>query len=383
LEYVSPVDSNLICAICQCPFNQPMQLVCDHTFCNDCLKQCFKNQEGTTRICPACRGPIEILNFKSKTRKSPRYVIQMLDDLLVRCPNSKAGCESHVKRGEIEDHVDKYCDYSVLECSDDECTQGIWRKYSEQGCLHFMTMCEDCGESMMQKDIFEHQEKTCLKRFIRCQHCSDELAKPHLKQHLASICPMVPARCTGQPFGCPFEGTRATVNAHVISCVIATMAPYLSTQKAAFEEQDKANKVLQRKLDLFEGGLTAMQNILYSDNPPTAASSASRAAETSIDTPMTETGAMAVDIPNRHSQQGMSTGTPPFDTPISHLLSLHESLREELSRLENTIAELDSRTTVMILNEGQRSKDEMTHANAAINSMRMQLHWLMSTRLQQ
>lgn len=37
---------------------------------------------------------------------------------------------------------------------------------------------------------------------------------------------------------------------------------------------------------------------------------------------------------------------------------------------------------MMIINENQRVKDEMLHANAAINSMRMQLHWLTSARLQ-
>ena len=37
---------------------------------------------------------------------------------------------------------------------------------------------------------------------------------------------------------------------------------------------------------------------------------------------------------------------------------------------------------MMIINENQRVKDEMLHTNAAINSMRMQLHWLTSARLQ-
>jgi hypothetical protein len=38
---------------------------------------------------------------------------------------------------------------------------------------------------------------------------------------------------------------------------------------------------------------------------------------------------------------------------------------------------------MMIINESQRSKDEMLHVNAAISNMRMHLQWVVSATLQQ
>ena len=36
----------------------------------------------------------------------------------------------------------------------------------------------------------------------------------------------------------------------------------------------------------------------------------------------------------------------------------------------------------MVMNESLRAKEDMAHMNAAVGSLRVQLHWLMSARLQ-
>jgi hypothetical protein len=88
--------------------------------------------------------------------------------------------------------------------------------------------------------------------------------------------------------------------------------------------------------------------------------------------------------PNDPSQTPFQNPTqPPFDSQIHHLLTLHDSLREEVSRIANALTECEGRTNMMVINESQRVKDEMLHTNAAINGMRMQLHWLMSATLHQ
>lgn len=81
-------------------------------------------------------------------------------------------------------------------------------------------------------------------------------------------------------------------------------------------------------------------------------------------------------------ESSTSTSDQPFDSPTHHLLSMHESLREELERVTRLITDLDGRISMMVMNENLRLKEDMTHMNAVISSMRMQLQWLTSARLQ-
>ncbi|KAL1886672.1 hypothetical protein Plec18167_000605 [Paecilomyces lecythidis] len=70
-------------------------------------------------------------------------------------------------------------------------------------------------------------------------------------------------------------------------------------------------------------------------------------------------------------------------TATTYLLSLHESLRDEVSQLSHAITDLDARASMAIMNESLRIKEDMAHTNAALNSVRMQVHWLMNPRLHQ
>lgn len=154
------------------------------------------------------------------------------------------------------------------------------------------------------------------------------------------------------------------------------MAPFLEKQRRELEDERAAREAFQRKIQIFEGGLSSIQEMLYS--APSAA----------VSGPSTDDGRRPrLDLATTPSPGSPDRGLPagpeaPFDTPIQHVLSLHEALREELSRLENTMAEHEARTTMMMINEGQRQREEQAHANAAINTMRAQLHWLLSSRLQ-
>lgn len=185
------------------------------------------------------------------------------------------------------------------------------------------------------------------------------------------MCPEVPTVCSGQPYGCHFSGKRNAVNDHALHCPIATMTPFLQRQQSEYEEQRAAHDSLQRKVQILEGGFTAMQNILYSAPSSTSTANAPPHLDISASHPASPNEALS------------AAPEAPFDTPTQHLLSLHESLRDELTRIEQALTDLDARSAMMLVNESQRNREEMAHANAAINSMRAQLHWLMSARLQQ
>ena len=41
-EFVSKVDDDLFCVICHSPLKDPVQTICGHRFCKECLEEHFK-----------------------------------------------------------------------------------------------------------------------------------------------------------------------------------------------------------------------------------------------------------------------------------------------------------------------------------------------------
>jgi len=133
------------------------------------------------------------------------------------------------------------------------------------------------------------------------------------------------------------------------------------------DDQGGEMKLLRQKNTVFEVGLAAIQSLM---------------GDALLTSGATRFGLPAISLSAASRSATTSEEAPPFDSATHHLLSLHESLREELHRLSATIAELDTRSSMMIMNESLRLKEDMTHINGVVGSMRMQLQWLTSARLQ-
>ena len=73
----------------------------------------------------------------------------------------------------------------------------------------------------------------------------------------------------------------------------------------------------------------------------------------------------------------------PYASPEHHLLSLHESLREEVRRVADALHELEGRHSMLILNENLRLKEEMAYLGGQMNGVARQVGWLTSARLQE
>ena len=159
------------------------------------------------------------------------------------------------------------------------------------------------------------------------------------------------------------------------------MAPHFRDQQARIERNEARMEPLARKVSILEDGLTNITNMLY----PSNANDASFPVADHLDPndAATEFRAPSASFPHVTQSNDSSSSQPPFDSQVHHLLTLHDNLREEVSRIANTLTEVEGRTNMMVINESQRNKDEMLHTNAAINNMRMQLHWLMSATLHQ
>ncbi|KAF2813572.1 uncharacterized protein BDZ99DRAFT_259266 [Mytilinidion resinicola] len=383
LEYVPKCDSNLVCLICQCPFDIPTMLACDHVFCRECLDHAFRAQDHRSKRCPTCRTHVDP---KKEPIPVPRILLSMLEDLMVKCPNTKAGCTWLNKRDGVQNHVDLYCGFSTVECPAGDCRFSVLQKDFHKGCLHYTVSCELCYTSIMKKDLEEHQRTVCAQRMIKCPHCEVEMLRLDLKVHIKDVCQFAPTACPGAIVGCGHTCDRRFVPAHAKTCSMATMAPFFQAQKTRLDDQEAAQKLLQRKVDILEGGFTNISNIVYPTNSSDDSSfPVTNPLDPNAAEPLPETPDFRLP-PASFPPPAASTNNPPpppFDISTHHLLSLHESLREEVGRIANDLASLEGRTHLLILNENQRAKEEMLHTSAAINSLRTQVHWLLSARLQQ
>ncbi|CAA9958285.1 TRAF signal transducer [Pyrenophora teres f. maculata] len=400
LEYVAEPDSNLVCLICHAPFEKPVQLSCEHYFCRECLDHAWRPQPNGRRTCPTCRHAVET---DKDIRPVPKIIETMLDELVVKCPNTKAGCNWVDQRVNVHDHVMLYCEYTPVECSATDCRLQTTQKDFHLGCLHYTVSCEDCHISIVKRDLEvcppssfielslntvtqEHQRSLCENRMTSCTLCSTQVLRLDLKPHINNDCPKHIISCQGSIVGCKFHAERAQVMLHEPACAMATMAPHFREQQARIERNEARMEPLTRKVGILEDGLTNITNYLYPSNGNDASFPVTDpldANDTDPQAPTPDFRLPPASFPPVAPGNDSNPAQPPFDSQVHHLLTLHDSLREEVSRIANALTDLDGRTNMMIINESQRSKDEMLHVNAAISSMRMHLQWVVSATLQQ
>lgn len=395
LDYVGTYDSNLMCPICRCPFVDPIVLTeCDHCFCRDCIRQSWSaqyNPLGPRGDCPSCRTPAK-LGPRSATTK---ILANILDELTVKCPKHEQGCTVEVKRGEVQDHANIYCGFALVECPAEDCLLGVRRKDVTQGCLHFGVSCLDCRLELQRSDLETHWQADCRDRKVNCDLCNLQIFYRDLSQHSQSSCSAISIPCPGKAFGCSSHGTRAQADAHAETCTFARLAPILTAQQQRMDEQETAQKSMSHKLEILETGFCTMQDILNrpfnSTDPDTSSADETHIpflprSNSFLSIADSTSHLSASDPPNLPLDSSSApVSTPlgaPYTSPLHHLLSMHENLREEFSRLTAALAELDGRHSMQTLNENLRTRDEITYIGAQVAGLSRQVHWLTSAQLQ-
>lgn len=183
------------------------------------------------------------------------------------------------------------------------------------------------------------------------------------------ICPDVEINCAAKTIGCKYQSTRTKVLNHETECVLAAFLPAWKAIGQTVKNQTTTIQGLQRRNFDLETGIAALQSLLGDITDPASTS-------------RTQPSATVSTAIREASSTMSSLDMPPFDSATHHLLSLHESLREEVDRLSGAVSALDAKSSMMIMNESLRIKEDLAHTNAVIGSMRMQLQWLTSARLQ-
>ncbi|KAJ5770405.1 Zinc finger RING-type [Penicillium nucicola] len=374
LDFVSDYDSHLMCPICHCPFVDPVRLQCDHVFCQSCLSSAintFRSADSDEFPCPSCRTPT-----REVSTSVPRLLINMCDEIRVRCPLITEGCHEIVPRGHVQSHVEKYCGYRLVPCPDDSC-DGLIRNKDiglDGKCIHVLRQCPRCEEDVMEQDYEEHDKKLCPVLETSCVDCETVVARKSFNEHVEA-CPEVIVPCAAAKYACPVKVRRADIGMHEQSCPLITMIPYFEVQNTRLNSLELSMRHLQQRNEIFEDGLANIRSTLV-ESARIGASAASSGQSATAGREQTSAHAET----NRDDPTDISSSVFSSNA-TTYLLSLHESLREEVEQIKHNLTDLDARASMALMNECIRMKEDMAHTNAAVNSVRMQVQWLMNPRL--
>ena len=155
------------------------------------------------------------------------------------------------------------------------------------------------------------------------------------------------------------------------------MGPYFETQNTRLKSLESSMRHLQQRNEIFEDGLANIRSTLVESTHLGANSQSGGHSTQSSREQQPSTRDVHTDDPADIAASVFSSNA------TTYLLSLHESLREEVNQLSHAITDLDARASMAIMNECLRMKEDIAHTNAAVNSVRMQVQWLMNPRLHQ
>lgn len=353
LEYVGTVDENLMCPVCHTPLIDPITTVCDHVFCNDCFEQAY-------RVSPTCPVDRTRLRPPNHTTSTARIITNQLDALEVKCSNSDAGCGKTLARSMAQNHVDRYCGYSLVKCPEETCEGKVARKDLNKGCLHWLATCPDCKESLFEVEMEQHRARHCRERVASCEKCHAEYLRIESEAHTQE-CPDAIAPCKWSQYGCEHQSKRRALQYHAIECHFRFMGPIvdslkqevtkLSTEVQTLNERDKAKDRRIRFLESYKNAPS-----IYNEAPLDLST-----------------------IPDHAA----SHETAPYDSRDQYLLSLLETQESKVDQLSVGITELEAKQTVMLFNETIPIKEQLAELRSAQSVIACHVRWLMNLRLQE
>jgi len=163
------VNLELICCICTCILEDPVESPCRHVFCSQCIKTWLSNQKS----CPHCRAPVHKRDLQS--------VVPLLKNIIskqkIYCDNKSRGCSECVSLESLQGHIAS-CAYGLVACTYEGCNVRVLRKdhkahteacakrtvMCELGCEMFLTLGEQNSHNCIQALRSHFQGKLVLSR---------------------------------------------------------------------------------------------------------------------------------------------------------------------------------------------------------------------------
>lgn len=394
LKYFDDTD-HLNCPICQQPFLSPVTTICGHTFCKECIEECFKansisSDEPEKGFCPLDRTAIDATDVNDLF-PAPLIVTNMVDDLRVGCLNEERGCVWKGHRWEINHHVSHDCEYTRVYCNgirtketeaprDTEATDGddgedspdtspepiqflckilTERRFlddADSQCVHKVFKCDLCEEEITKINQQLHLDLDCSQNYAKCEVCdNDMIQRKNIEKHRTNCLKSGRFVCTANEIGCTWSGdTEPSLENHLQNgnCQLSQLFPYFKKLENQMNDVVDENKVLKKQINLILDGIVQgkVTNLGYNQN-------------------IEEIGSFARDL----DQDRMVN--------ISYEV---ERLRSELDEkvnpfIERESGEVSSRQNIInnLVNDNFLMKDEMNLQRALLNSIRKQVQFFM------
>lgn len=386
---------HLMCPICQSVLVQPHTTECGHTFCKECLdkvQSAFEDidlhqprQDGYLAdadlealralkfshrlpfLCPIDRKVLKL----EDTRPAPFVISSMVDDLQVKCPNE--GCSFQDKRWLLSKHLETHCDFVLVPCggplggtglsgvdlSDtdlsgtvtDDLERETTPDTTENGPLAYTRYCE---RQVLRK---ARRPNRCVHVEIECPSgCGHTCAELALEEHLQECkqgeaseqseltnIPSEPIRCIAHGFGCEFETTDKDPNlmeTHQKSCIYSTIKQMNDGLCAKIEHANLENSTLRAEVERL-----SRANAMMHDQQEETALTNSR---------------IKVN-----------------ESEVAYVSLQCERLRRDVERLLATTDDSHLRQSEVFMRE---MSDEVALLRTGLNTVRNQLHFLLSER---
>lgn len=211
--YRDTVNANLICCICRHPFIEPTStLTCGHTFCLECIREALSH----TPQCPVDRSSLRLDDL----RPAHTIIRNLVDELLVECPNRAKGCTETPQRHTATIHERDVCGYTPVPCPSKKCNSRPLRKdlaTHQATCDRRSIKCPACLQTISLADAQAHADE-CPRGVVGCSDCGLELSREELAGH-TDTCPLSTVLCTYATVGCGWVGIREDLESiHLLSC---------------------------------------------------------------------------------------------------------------------------------------------------------------------
>ncbi|RLV96368.1 hypothetical protein JA1_000248 [Spathaspora sp. JA1] len=294
---------HLNCPICQQPFIEPLTTICGHTFCKECIYECFKKSKRPRNsenelcgFCPLDRTPLDSANVNDLF-PAPLIISNLIDDLKVYCLNHERGCDWTGSRWALERHVVVDCAQTGIKCNGTrqdgtKCELIVERKFFDQDkdmpvgkdedeickeskdteCIHQKFECEHCNEQITKITLTNHLETECLFNFKTCELCgNDMIPEKNLGKHQENCIKIGRLKCPAHELGCKWIGSNETsLEIHLANgnCQLYLLLPAFNCIQEKMTSLTCENEYLQKQINkildsIIQGKIT---NLGYSES---------------------------------------------------------------------------------------------------------------------
>ncbi|OZJ03895.1 hypothetical protein BZG36_03953 [Bifiguratus adelaidae] len=284
----------------------------------------------------------------------------MVNELLVYCPQKEQGCVYSCQRQWIGHHLREECLYVFQACQLEECHEKILKKDLSdhvENCPQRKVECALCHDKMRFKNYESHRQ-VCPAEDVQCQHCKMEMPRGEHEKHLLE-CQELIIPCLYADLGCSWTGLRKERGEHLLDCLYEKLKGYFAIQKSKEEAMKKEIKHLRASQETMSHSIAAMREDFTA----------------TLD-------ALSTLFPSyfRGSFEGRHDTQTPLQSSHEILFAETEQIKNEMESLQANLASMELKQNVALMTETLRLQEEIQSLRALGNGLRMQMHYVLMER---